>query len=178
MLDNKQVFTLIDEQKASLEEVINNLLAQKFGTKWAEKTNQFAINYAVHLGEVYGDNWYKGYLPEELFSSVLLPKHGHSGMEKDDKVFFKLDTPIKDAMNYLKEIDSERTKECLELINYLKNEIKEKGFNSDVILVVINGTLKHVDGLHRMIALASLMTEGYQYKPIPVLLCDSTKGLN
>ncbi|NVN96563.1 MAG: hypothetical protein HXX18_14935 [Bacteroidetes bacterium] len=175
MLDNKPIFTLIDEQKASLEEVVNNLLAQKFGTQWAEKTNQLAINYAIHLGSVYGENWYKGYLPEKLFSNILLPKHGHSDKEEDDKVFFKLDTPVKEAMNHLKEIDSERTKECLELINYLKKEIKEKGFNSNIVLVVINGTLKHVDGLHRMIALSSLIAEGYQYKPIPVLLCDSTK---
>jgi len=166
---------LINEQKVSLEEVTNNLLSQKFGTSWAEKTNQFAINYAIHLGEVYGDSWYNGFLPEELFWSILLPKHSHSDEEKDTFVFFPLDTSIKDVLKYFEKSDPNRTKECLELINYLKEEIKQKGFTSSIVIAVINGTLKHVDGLHRMIAMSILLKEGYEYKPIPVLLCDATK---
>lgn len=167
--------TLIEEQKTSLEEVVSNLLAHKFGTKYAEKTNHLAIAYAEHLGEVYGDSWYKGFLPEKFFSTILLPKHGHSEKEKDDMVFFPIDTPPKEAIAYLQKGDSERTKECLELIHHLKEEIKQKGFTSSIVLTVINGTLKHVDGLHRIIALTMLLEEGYIYKPIPVFLCDSTK---
>jgi hypothetical protein len=166
---------LIDEEKVSLEEVTNNLLAQKFGTSWAERTNQFAIDYAIHLGQVYGDSWYKGFLPEEFFWDIMLPKHGHSEKEKDGTVFFPIDTPIKDIHKYFENTEPERTKECLELIHYLKEEIKQKGFTSNIVLVVINGTLKHVDGLHRMIAISLLLKEGYPYKPIPVFLCDSTK---
>lgn len=173
-MENLKV-NLMNETKASIEEVVSSLLDQKSGTKWAEKTNQFAIDYARHLGEVYGDVWYRGLLPEEFFFNILLPKHGHSMTEKDDEVFFPLDTYIKDAMAYLKKIDPERTKECLQLINSLKKEIKENGFTSSIALVVISGKLKHVDGLHRMIALSLLLEEGYQYKPIPVFLCDSTK---
>lgn len=166
---------LIDEQKASLEEVTNNLLAQKFGTAWAERTNQFAIDYVIHLGGVYGDVWHKGFLPEEFFTSILLPKHGHSEKELDGTVFFQVDTSVKDAIMHLKNVDPSRAKECLEAIHHLKEEIKQKGFTSSIVLAVINGTLKHVDGLHRMIALAILLEEGYQYKPIPVFLCDNTK---
>jgi len=171
----KKGITLLDETKSSLEEVVNSLVDQKSGTVWAEKTNQFAIDYAKKLTEVYGDVWYKGFLPEELFLNIVLPKHGHSMTEKDDEVFFPLDTYVKDAMKYLQKIDPERTKECLELIHSLKKEIKENGFTSSIALAVINGKLKHVDGLHRMIALSLLLEEGYQYKPIPVFLCDSTK---
>lgn len=164
---------LIDEEKTSIEEVTNNLLAQKFGTNWAEKTNQFAIDYAIHLGEVYGDSWYKGFLPKEFFMDILLPSHPHS-MTKEN-LFFPIDTPVRDAYNLIEKFDTEYAKECKELIHYLKEEIKEKGFTSSIVLAVINGTVKHVDGLHRMIAYALLLKEGHSYEPIPVFLCDSTK---
>jgi len=48
------------------------------------------------------------------------------------------------------------------------------GFTVPIILIVINNTLKHVDGLHRLIALGLLLQEGYEYVPIPVYLCDNT----
>ena len=165
-----------DEEKVSVDQVNQNLLGLEFGTAWAEKTNGFAIKYIEHLTEVYGDSWYKGFLPEESFWNILLPKHGHSMEEKDDMVFFPIDTPLKDAVKKIKEIDSMRTKECLNNINYLKEEIKRDGFTSNIVLVVINNTLKHVDGLHRLIAYAMLLEEGQQYKSIPVFLCDNTRG--
>ncbi len=164
---------LIDEKKASVEEVTNSLLAQKFGTNWAEKTNQFAIDYVIHLAEVYGDCWYQGFLPEEFFLDILLPSHPHSLVKEN--LFFPIDTPVKDAFMLLNKFDTDYARDCKELINYLKEEIRQKEFNLSVVLVVINGTLKHVDGLHRMIALSLLLKEGYKYKPIPVFLCDSTK---
>jgi len=164
---------LIDEKKASLEEVTNNLLAQKTGTKWSEKTNQLAINYILHLGEVYGDVWYSGFLPEEHFLDILLPSHPHS--MTNENLFFPLDTPVKEAYDLMEKFDTEHAKECKELINYLKEDIKKNGFTSSIVLAVINGTLKHVDGLHRMIAYSLLLKEGYPYKPIHIFLCDSTK---
>jgi hypothetical protein len=167
--------SLIKESKTSIEEVVLSLTEQKLGTKWAEKTNQFAVNYVRHLGEVYGDVWYKGNLPKEFFFQILLPKHGHSGGERDDQAFFPLDTSIEDALVYYKDLDTNAKKECWECIQYLKEEIRQKGFTSNVVLVVINGKLKHVDGLHRMLALAILIKEGYPYPVLPVFLCDSTK---
>jgi|GEM_PF-2115890 len=174
---------LISCEKVKIDEVINNLLSQKFGTKWAEKTNDPAINYIKHLGEVYGDVWYKGFLPKELLSEILLPEHPttfrHNGENGESISFFHLDTLIKDAVMIIREINKakqEDKKGCLDLINYLKNEIKKNGFTSSIVLAVINGTLKHVDGLHRLMALELLLEEGYEYQPISVYLCDSTRG--
>lgn len=167
--------TLLDEKKVPLQVVIESLLEQKLGTSWSEKTNQFAVNYATHLGEVYGDSWYEGFLPEELFWNIRLPKHAHLTKEKKGVVFLPLDTPVKDVSLYFKKADAKDTKECLELIFFLKEEIKQKGFTSSIVLVVIDGILKHVDGLHRMIAMSVLVQEGYPYKPIPVFLCNSKK---
>ncbi|HEV7702274.1 MAG TPA: hypothetical protein VGO63_02430 [Candidatus Paceibacterota bacterium] len=163
---------LIDEERASIEEIVNTLLGQKNGSVWAKKTNQDAINYAKHLGEVYGDNWYKGFLPKEFLFDILLPEHGHEKREEDGTVFFPLDTPPVSALELLKNLSGEQTRECRELVNYLKQEIKKDGFTSSIVLAVINDTLKHVDGLHRILALASLLQEEYEYKPVPVFLCD------
>lgn len=77
-------FNLINEEKSSLEEVVNHLGQQKSGTAWATKTSDLATNYAKHLGKVYGDSWYKGLLPKELFDEIVLPNHGHY----EDKHFF------------------------------------------------------------------------------------------
>jgi len=167
---------LIDETKVNLQEVVQSLLSQKSGTEWAEKTNHLSINYVKHLGEVYGDSWYKGFLPQEFFLDILLPKHGHSE-ESDEAAFFHLDTTVKGAREYFKN-PPEEAKECLDLINYLKQEIKKDGFKTSIVLAVINEKLKHVDGLHRMIALAFLLEEGLKYKPVPVFLCDATRARN
>ncbi len=164
---------LINQKKSSIDAVVSNLTAQKSGTKWSEQTNQFAINYVLHLGEVYGDVWYSGLLPEEVFLDILLPSHPHS-MTKEN-LFFPIDTPVRDAFDLMQKFDTENARECKELVNYLKEDIKKNGFTFNIVLAVINGTLKHVDGLHRMIALSVLLKEGYPYKPIPVFLCDSTK---
>ncbi len=174
MLDTLHI-KLIDGQKVSLKDVTDSLLVQKEGTTWAAKTNQYAINYAIHLGEVYGDNWYKGFLAEEFFSQILLPKHGHSDKELDDRVFFPTDTPVFRALEILQEMKDGRGSECLELIKYLKGEIKKDGFTHSIVLAKINGVLKHVDGLHRMLAMAMLLKEGNAYKEIPVFLCDNTR---
>ncbi|MEX2052397.1 MAG: hypothetical protein WD991_01720 [Candidatus Paceibacterota bacterium] len=164
---------LIQESKSSLQDVVDSLTEQKNGTPWAEKTNQLAINYIIQLGDVYGDSWYKGFLLKETFLEILLPKHGHSMTE--ETVFFPLDTTIEDASECYKNIDSSPKQECWDAINYLKEDIRKNGFNSSLVVVVIGDKLKHVDGLHRMIALYLLTKEGFDYKSIPVFLCDSSK---
>ena len=166
---------LIDQEKVSIKEVVDSLLLQKSGTKWSEKTSDWAVDYTKHLGEVYGDVWYKGYLPEEYIINILLPKHGHSEKELDSAIIFPLDTSVKEALVCLLNSEKEQTKECLSLVDFLKEKIVKEGFNSSIILAVINGTLKHVDGLHRLIAIYSLINDGYKYQPIQVFLCDSTK---
>ncbi len=167
---------LTNETKASLQEVIASLAEQKSGTVWAQITNEYAIAYAKKLGEVYGDSWRKGLLPRELLTQVLLPHHGHSlGEGKDDILFFPIDTPLTEALPYIENFNTKESLDCLSLIKYLKEEIKKNGFQSNIVLVTICGQLKHVDGLHRMLALWSLLNEGYDYSSVPVYLCDNTK---
>lgn len=160
-------FNLIDEQKSSLEKVVAHLDQQKSGTAWAIKTNDLATNYAKHLGEVYGDSWYKGLLPKELFDEIVLPNHGHY----EDKHLFPDNTSVLDVPAYYKNAPTDYTKDCLGLIEHLKQEIKSNGFTSTVVLVVIDNKLKHVDGFHRLVALSLLLDEGYEYQPIQVFLC-------
>ena len=166
---------LINEIKISLEEVMNSLLDQKFGTKWAEKTSEKTLAYARRLGDVYGDAWYKGFLPEEFFLQILLPKHGHYTENKNNILSFIEDTAVHEARDLFNQSKEKYNKDCIELVIYLKEEIRKNGFKTNISLVIIKGKLKHVDGLHRMIALSLLLKEGYKYEPIPVFLCDSTK---
>lgn len=112
-------------------------------------------------------------MSEEFFLDILLPSHNHTLIK--DNPFFPIDTPIKDAYSLIEKFNTESARECKELINYLKEEIRQNGFTSDIVLVVIDGAIKHVDGLHRMIAYSLLLKEGYPYKPIPVFLCDLNK---
>ncbi len=170
----KNAYNLIGQERVSVGEVVNELLTQKAGTTWAEKTNQFAINYVRDLTKAYGDSWFKGKLPEDIFNGILLPKHEHK-IEQDSSFIFPLDTPVGKALDYYKNTNSLYAKECLEAIKYLKEEIRKNGFTSPIVLVVIGGTIKHVDGLHRMLALKMLLEEGFEYKPIQVYLCNPLK---
>lgn len=87
--------------------------------------------------------------------------------------FFPDNTSVSNVPAYYKNApaDYDYTKDCLDLIEYLKQEIKSGGFTSTVVLVVIDNNLKHVDGFHRLVALSLLLEEGYEYTPIPVFLC-------
>jgi hypothetical protein len=172
MENNK--FTLISEEKSSLETVIKSIEDQTNSTPWAQQTNKFAADYARHLGDVYGDVWYRGLLPKELLEQILLPAHSHY-IEGKHAVVFPLDTPLPKALEFYKNNNDEYAQKCWEAIEYLKGEILKNGFTTSIVLVVINGTLKHVDGLHRLLALYSLLEEGYEYKPIPTFICNSTK---
>jgi hypothetical protein len=166
-------YTLINQEKSSLEEVVQSLIEQKSGTEWATKTNELAINYIRHLSEVYGNNWSKGLLTQESFSQILLPKHEHMIDIQPDLFIFPLDTPITKAIDHYKNNDSIYAKECLEAIHHLKDKIKKDGFTSPIVLAVINDTLKHVDGLHRLLALHLAIQEGYEYKPTPTFICNN-----
>ena len=166
---------LIDEQKSSLAEVVQSLKDDAVGSKWAQETNKWAIEYAEKLNEVYGDNWYRGKLPVEMLSDILLPKHGHQEEKSGGTLLFSLDTSVKDAVERVKNPPVGYSSDCLELIISLKEKIKRDGFTSNIVLAVINGSLKHVDGLHRMLALKLLVDEGESIGPIPTFLCDSTR---
>jgi len=165
-------YRLLEQQKSTVEEVLKELDLETPGTPWASKTNVLAANYVRHLTEVYKDNWSKGLLPKELFFEILLPKHQHS--LEDEGSIFPLDTPISKVLDFYKDSDSKYAKECMDAIVHLKEKILKEGFTTTIILAVINDTLKHVDGLHRTLALVLAMQEGYEYTPIPVYLCNAS----
>lgn len=170
-------YELINEEKVSFEDVEKSLLDQKSGSVWAEKTSPLAINYAKHLNEVFGDNWYKGFIRKEDLLKVMLPKHGHLKVEGDntEMLLFPQDTPVLNSKDYYKNPKEGYPKDCLDHIASLKEDLRKNGFIFPLVLVVINGELKHVDGLHRMVALSLLLDEGYEYKPISVFVCDNTR---
>lgn len=168
--------TLIDKTKVSTEEVLCRLRAQKCGTLWAEKTNYWAVDCAQHLGDKHGEVWWKGILNKELIGQILLPNHGHSlGEGKDNIVFFPNNTRVADALSHIENFGGTEATECLRCIEHLKQEIKSKGFNTELFLAVTEDGLTHVDGLHRMIALQILISEGHALPDVPVFLCDSLK---
>lgn len=169
-MNNK--INLINKNKSSRDDVVLSLLKLKNKSAWEEKTNHYSVEYVDRLTKTYGNVWYYGNLPQEFFLDILLPKHGHTEEKNIDILLFDVDTSVRDAIEYFKNVNPNYSKDCLSLIGYLKEEIRNKGFISEIVLYVVDGKLKHVDGLHRMIALGLLLEEGYKYEPIPVFLCD------
>lgn len=167
-----KTYHLFHQEKSTMEEVLKELDLETPDTPWARKTNILAADYARHLTEVYKNNWSKGLLPKELFYEILLSKHQHSF--EDDGCIFPLDTPITHVLDFYKDNDSKYAKECMDAIVSLKEKILKEGFTTTIILAVINDILKHVDGLHRIVALVLAMQEGYEYTPIPVYLCKAS----
>lgn len=173
-MDNFSKFELIAEKKIIASDVIFSLLNRSESSNWAKRTNHFAVNYIKNLTEIYGESWYSGLLPKEYFFSILLQKHGHIENEVDNNILlFPSDTSVSDAIVYYKNPHPTYPINCLTLINNLKENIKINGFTSDIILVVIDGKLKHVDGLHRIIALGILLEEGYEYTPVSTFICKA-----
>jgi hypothetical protein len=160
---------LINEERSSLEEVIQTLEKQKSGSSWAEATNHWSVAYAQTLNGHNGDAWYKGLLSESDFQSIQMPAHGHG---QGDEIFFKLGTTANKAKEYFKDVRSPVGQECFNLILSLKEKIKKEGFTSTIALAVQNGIPGHLDGVHRILALSMLLDEGVEYKPIPVFTWD------
>jgi len=166
---------LLDIQKVISTKVVESVNGhQDDKTQWLDKTNKVTEDYINHLTATYGESWYEGFLPFELINQILLPKHTLHNSEIDDGVeIFPLDTPLPEAIMKYKDLEYQDTL-CQNNVRSLKEKIMTHGFTVPIILIVINNTLKHVDGLHRLIALGLLLQEGYEYVPIPVYLCDNT----
>lgn len=162
MVNNE--YYLLNERSAELDEVIKELDLEKLDTDWAKFTNQWAIDLATDLTQETGQAWYYGLLQENLLGQVLLPIHHH-----DLVTTFYDNTTLAHACKTVKRRENQGTN-CVSLITYLKDQIKLSGFSSRLILAVINGDLRHVDGLHRMIALQQLLDEGYNYTPVETYL--------
>jgi hypothetical protein len=169
-----KTYQLIQQEKTTIEEVLKDLTHLTPDTMWAGKTNHLAANYVRHLSEVYGDTWYRGFLPKELFLDILLPEHTHSIDTDVVDTIFPLDTPIIKALDFYVSSEPHNGNECMQAIHDLKEKIVKDGFTSTLTLAVINDSLKHVDGLHRALALLLAMNEGFVYKPIPVYLCNAS----
>jgi len=164
---------LLGAEAIATDAVIAALHEQKRGTDWAGKTNVYAENRVRELTGTYGEVWLKGLLPRELFMTIVVPKHSHTLEEPTAPVIFPEGTHVGETIRHYHYSNSEAAAECLMLVRELKEKIIRNGFTSTITLVFEKGELRHVDGLHRMIALAHLLEEGFEYKPIPVFLCES-----
>jgi len=162
--------SLIDERISSVEDVLLSLNEHKKDTEWSIKTTDFAINHIKKFEQKYNKNCAKGFLPKKYFFDILLPSHGHLKDWETGILLFPYNVSVEKALEYHKISNPLYTKDCLEMIDYFKDQIKNKGFTSRVIVEIIDNELRHIDGLHRMIALGLLLKEGYEYKPIPVYL--------
>ena len=171
--ENLNPFQLESQEKVKFKEVAQDLSSHLGNTPWSDKTNHLAIEYAESLNETYGDNWVKGKLPKELFDQIHLPFHNHT-MHREAIALFEDDTTLDDVSSLFKDRDKGYSADCVDAILKLKNDIKINGFTSNLFLVVIGDKLKHVDGLHRMTALALLLDEGFEYPEISVFLCNNT----
>lgn len=165
---------LLQWQKVSSDEVIEDTKQRKFATAWSQRTNDSVVNYLGYLTEQYQESWYQGFLDQETFLSIRLPKHSHVMIESaQDHVLFPEECTVGQSGEYFRNADPVLDKHCVELIGLLKEEIRNEGFITNLIIKRDSEGLHHVDGLHRMVALCLLLEEGWSGGPIPVFLFDS-----
>lgn len=162
--------SLTNEEAVSIQDVITSLVKHKDDTEWSAKTTHFAIDHIKEFENAYNDRCVKGLLSKEYFLDVLLPFHGHMEDFKTGILLFPDNVSVKEAIEYCKNPHPKYTKNCSDYISFLKDQIKNNGFTSEITIELVDGKLSHIDGLHRMIALSLLLEDGYEYKPVPVYI--------
>jgi hypothetical protein len=160
---------LINEKKSSTKEVLRYLADHKYDTEWSTLTTHFAVDYINRFEDKYS-SCVRGFLQKDLFLDILLPYHGHMEDFVTGIVLFPEDTSVKIALDYYKTPNPCYSKECLNHILFLKDKIKKDGFTSEVIVELVDGRLKHINGLYRMVALGLLLEEDDKHTSIPVYL--------
>lgn len=167
---------LIDAKPSSYNEALTVLEASSKDTPWAEKTNPYVINAVRRMMSNNEGSWTKGLLPEDALLSIVLPEHGHRILKEEPEgaLAFDNDTTLRQAADLFINNPGAFPVDCREHIASLQASIRREGFTSSVLLLIKDGQLRHGDGLHRLIALATLMREGFTYKPIPVLVLTLT----
>jgi hypothetical protein len=165
-------YKLIDERSILSCVIEQSLTESSSSSDWAEQTNHLALNSVEQLTEMYGEVWCYGYLPQKFLFQIRLPEHKHSlRLDSKSPISFPPDTTLEEAVHVYDTNQAQFDPKCFSLISFLKEQIRAMGFSTVVSLAVIHNELKHIDGLHRLIGLGSLVKEGYKYEPIPVYLC-------
>ena len=167
MTNTTELYFLIHNEETSVKDVLASLVEHENDTDWSAKTTHFAISHIKEFEKKYYD-CVRGFLPKELFLDTILPFHGHMKDFETGILLFPDNISVKNALEYCKKPNLKYTKECADMILFLKDQIKNNRFTSEVTIESVDGKLRHIDGLHRMIALGLLLEEGYEYKPIPV----------
>ena len=173
------MYHIAQAEDVSFEDIIDFLKKKQHSTAWASATIGFAVHDTTELNRHSDARWQHGLLSREDFESILLPEHKHSIGNLDVPSIFPLRASIEQALSALEANStgqtniSERAQECMQGIVALKEAIVRDGFTTEIILTVSGGQLLHVDGLHRILALALALKEGYTYAPIPVFLHTS-----
>ena len=162
--------SLTNKEVTSIKDVIASLVKHKDDTEWSAKTTHFAIDHIKEFENEYSGGCVKGLLGKEHFLNIVLPFHGHMEDFTTGILLFPDNVSVKEALEYYKKPDPRYTKSCFDYILLLKDQIKNKGFTSEIIIELFDGKLRHIDGLHSMIALSLLLEDSYEYKPIPVYI--------
>src|SRR3989338_385246 len=163
---------LLNERVISLKDVLDILEKQKSGTEWAKKTNTWATDLAREFDRINGGVWLRGLLSEESFWQIILPEHNH--MKKVAPFLIPDGTVVAEALSFYSGRKNTTDSECVNLIEYLEEQIRKNGFTDDIVLGVKNEKLYHIDGLHRSIAFASLINDGMPFNAIPVCLANGS----
>lgn len=166
-INNIAELSLIKEEASSVKDVLASLAEHKNDTEWSTRTTHFAISHIKEFEKEYDDYCVKGFLSKKFFLDILLPSHGHMEDLRTGILLFPENVSVKEALEYYKTQDQRYTKDCSRCILLLKDQIRNNGFTSRITIELVDGKLRHVDGLHRMVALSLLLEEGYN-DPIPV----------
>jgi len=161
--------SLISMEESSTKDVLGSLAKHENDTEWSKKTTHFAISYLKKFESEY-KIVSKGFLSKELLFDIILPSHGHMEDLATGIILFPENVTLKEALEYYKKPNPKYTKDCSDWVLFLKDQIKQSGFTSAIIIESVDGKIRHIDGLHRMMALGLLLGEDYQYEPIPAYL--------
>lgn len=160
-------------ERGTGDEALDILVNSKESSDWSRKTNVYAVDCVKYLIKCYGDVWQKGTLSEDQLFSIVLPDHAHRQTKIEERhIVFDRGTTVAGAVDLYFQQRSKFPLACKSHIAALRDAIMKEGFTSTVLLAVKDEKLCHIDGLHRLVAIGSLIREGYKPSSIPVLICN------
>ncbi len=169
-----------DQQHTEIqsEDVIAYLTDTMNDTAWAGRTNVYALYSVSHISKIPDSYWKKVSLSQDEFFSILLQPHSHAVDADSAELIFPGNIPLSSVLDFYTNTNSLAAQKCMEEIQGLKKSILEHGFTSTIVLSEDEGQLRHLDGLHRVLALVLAMKEGYEYVPISAFVHSLRNSIN
>ncbi len=142
----------------SHEDVISIVSNKEIATDWSTLTNSNTIEKINQLTKTYGQLWNYASISKEDVLSVCVPEHIHNFQATLQPVpVFVNNTFISEAVDILHNNPERYESNCREHIEHIRASILAHGYTTIIILVFTQEKLEHIDGLHRLIALGSLI---------------------